>query len=77
MPSTASSTWLAGTWKPAFSTACTRLAMAVLPSVSRLAWPVARLTLACCTPATLPSTRSKRATQEAQVMPTIGRVKRA
>src|SRR5690606_17014376 len=73
MPSMESSMVLDGTSKPTFSIACTS-ALRLVPAVAcTSARSVAKLTATCCTPGTLRIAASTRPTQDAHVMPSMGR----
>src|SRR5690606_29331885 len=73
MPPMESSTVVAGTSKPTFSMACTSDWRLVPAAAFTSARSVARFTATCSTPCTLRRAASTRPTQEAQVMPSMGR----
>ena len=75
MPSMRSSADSCGTVYPAFSIAALNSAAATGADNSTAALSLARFTLTCCTPGTRCNARSTRALHEAQVMPSMGRVR--
>src|SRR5690554_4619403 len=74
MPSTASSTVVGGTSYPAFSMALTSAIRSTGPDTRTSARSVARFTATPATPSTLARADSTRPTQDAQVMPSTGRL---